>query len=260
MIMKRFLPLLLVLAACGPSDFDVAKEANTIESFALFLKENPDHRHAFLAKATLEGLYLENAERENTVEALDAFLKRYPKSPKAKTAGKAREKAAYKIAETANTKQSWEAFLLDYKFNKSFLKEDAEKRLVIVDYLDQLAQSNLSVEPVNLAENPEGEPDGYGVSVDLKNTTGKTIKYLMLKMDFMSDTDGVIQSDRWPMIAEKNPDKTNRSKEEMAFLKDGELRNFYYMLEPPGVHYNEGEADKRWNQKVVVTPVSVVFE
>ena len=258
--MKRLLPLLLVLAACGPSDFDVAKEANTIASFTLFLKENPDHRYAFLAKATLEGLYFENAERENSVEAWDEFLKRYPKSPKAKDGGSSREKAAYKVAETANTKKSWEAFLVDYKFNKSFLKKDAEKRLIIVDYLDQLVQSDLSVEPVNLAENPEGEPDGYAVSVDLKNDTGKTIKYLMLKMDFMSDADGSIQSDRWPMIAEKNPDKTNRSEEEMAYLKDGVVRNFYYMLEPPGVHYNEGEPDKRWNQKVVVTPVSVVFE
>jgi hypothetical protein len=32
------------------------------------------------------------------------------------------------------------------------------------------------------------------------------------------------------------------------------------MLEPPGIHYNEGEADKRWNQQVLVMPVSVVFE
>lgn len=258
--MKLVIPLLLGLVACGPSDFDVAKAANTIESFALFLKENPDHRHAFLAKATLEGLYLEKAEQDNSVPAWDAFLKRYPKSPKVKMAGTAREKAAYKIAETENTKASWDAFLLDYKFNKSFLKEDAEKRAVMVAYLPQLAMSNLSVEPVNLGEDPEGEANGYAVSVDVKNTTGKTIKYLMLKMDFMSESDGSIQSDRWPMIAEKNPDKTNRSEKEMAFLKNGEVRNFYYMLEPPGIHYNEGEADKRWNQKVLVMPVSVVFE
>jgi hypothetical protein len=258
--MKLVFPLLFGLMACGPSDFDVAKQANTIESFTLFLKENPGHRHAFLAKATLEGLYLENAEKENSVDAWDAFLKRYSKSPKVKDAGKAREKAAYKVAEEANTKASWEAFLVDYKFNQSFLKLDAEKRLVVVGYLDQLALSEITVEPVNLGENPEGELDGYAVSVDVKNTTGKTIKYLMLKMDFLSDSEGSIQSDRWPMIAEKNPDKTNRSEEEMAYLKNGQSRNFYYMLEPPGIHYNEGEADTRWNQKVAVTPVSVVFE
>jgi hypothetical protein len=260
--MKLAIPLLLSLMACGPNDYKVAEEANTIEAFALFLKENPDHRHAFLAKATLEGLYWEKAQNENSVDAWDAYLNRYPNADKVKTkdGGQAREKAAYKVAETANTRASWEAFLSQYKFNKSFLKDDAEKRLVMVEHLDQIVLSELSVNPVNLAEDPEKEPNGYAVSVDVNNNTGKTIKFLMLKMDFMSDSDGSIQEERWPMIAEMNPDKTNRTEEERAYLKSGEIRNFYFTLEPPGIRYNEGEADERWNRKVVVTPVSVVFE
>ena len=258
--MKLIVPLLLSLMACGQSAFEAAKEANTIEGFEVYLKENPDDRHAYLAKAILEELYWENAQSENSLEAWDAFLSRYPESGNVKNAAQAREKAAYKLAEASNSKESWEKFLADYKYNKSFLKDDAEKRLSMVQYLDQIPLTEPSVNPVNLAEDPEGEPNGYAVSVDVSNNTGKTIKYLMLKMDFMSDSDGSIQEDRWPMIAEKNPDKTNRTEEEMAFLEDGETRNFYYMLEPPGIHYNEGEADERWNRKVVVTPVSVVFE
>ena len=147
-----------------------------------------------------------------------------------------------------------------YRYDQSFLKEEAEKRLEMVQYQDTIVLGDVAVTPVNLAQDPEGEPNGYAVSVEVKNRTGKTIKYLNMKLDFMSDNDGVIKEDRWPLIAEKNPDKTNRSDEERAYLRSGGDRLFYNMYEPPGTEYNEGEEDTRWNRQVVVTPISVVFE
>ena len=140
----------------------------------------------------------------------------------AKNAGQAAEKCAYRIAEEANSEASWQAFLDRYRYNQSFLKEEAEKRLEMVQYQDTIVLGDVAVTPVNLAQDPEGEPNGYAVSVEVKNRTGKTIKYLNMKLDFMSDNDGVIKEDRWPLIAEKNPDKTNRSdEEEPIFAAEG---------------------------------------
>ena len=83
---------------------------------------------------------------------------------------------------------------------QSFLKEEAEKRLEMVQYQDTIVLGDVAVTPVNLAQDPEGEPNGYAVSVEVKNRTGKTIKYLNMKLDFMSDNDGVIKEDRWPLM------------------------------------------------------------
>ena len=258
--MKRIAPFLLLLTACGPSAFQIAEEADTIESWEAFLRENPEHKHAFIAKSALERVYWEEAVEKNELAAWDAFLTRYPDSENAKNANQAAEKCAYRIAEEANTQESWEGFLARYKYNQSFLKEEAEKRLELVAYQDTLVLGEVKVEPVNLAEDPEGEPNGYAVSVDITNNTGKTIKYLNLKLDFMSDNDGPIKEDRWPLVAEKNPDRTNRSDEERRAIRNGETRSFYNMYEPPGSEFNEAEADERWNRQVVVQPISVIFE
>ena len=258
--MKRIVPILLLLAACGQSAFDLAKEQNTIQAWEAFLKENPEDKHAYLGKAILEELYWEEAMSKNELASWDAFLSRYPESSNAKNANQAAEKCAYRIAEEENSQASWESFLTRYKFNQSFLKEEAEKRLELVAYQDQLVLSEVTVEPVNLGQDPEGEPNGYAVSVDITNNTGKTIKYLNLKLDFLSDNDGPIKEDRWPLVAEKNPDRTNRSDEERRYIKNGETRSFYNMYEPPGSEFNEAEADTRWNRQVVVHPISVVFD
>jgi len=258
--MKRIVPLLLLLSACGQSAFDLAKETNSIDGWEAFLRENPEHKHAYLGKAILEELYWEEAVAKNELESWDAFLSRYPESPNAKNANQAAEKCAYRLAEEANTRESWEGFLARYKYNQSFLKEEAEKRLELVAYQDTLVFGEVKVEPVNLAQDPEGEPNGYAVSVDITNNTGKSIKYLNLKLDFMSDSDGPIKEDRWPLVAEKNPDRTNRSDEERRAIRMGETRSFYNMYEPPGSEFNEAEADERWNRQVVVQPISVIFE
>lgn len=258
--MKRIAPFLLLLTACGPSAFQIAEEADTIESWEAFLRENPEHKHAFIAKSALERVYWEEAVEKNELASWDAFLTRYPDSENAKNANQAAEKCAYRIAEEANTQESWEGFLARYKYNQSFLKEEAEKRLELVAYQDTLVLGEVKVEPVNLAEDPEGEPNGYAVSVDITNNTGKTITYLNLKLDFMSDNDGPIKEDRWPLVAEKNPDRTNRSDEERRAIRNGETRSFYNMYEPPGSEFNEAEADERWNRHVVVQPISVIFE
>ena len=49
--MKRIVPILLLLSACGPSALQIAEEADTIAAWETFLRENPEHKHAFIAYA-----------------------------------------------------------------------------------------------------------------------------------------------------------------------------------------------------------------
>ena len=127
-------------------------------------------------------------------------------------------------------------------------------------FLDQLKMTQPVVAPVNLAEKEDAEPDGYAVSLDLTNNTGKTIQKLMMRVDYLSESDGTILMERYPLVAEINPKGDPRSELEKTPIKAGETRTFYYMRLPPGFNeYNEGEEDERWNREVRVTPVMAVL-
>jgi hypothetical protein len=254
-----FFPALLALFACGPDPFDVAMDDGSIETLQTFLVENPDHRLAYMAVSAIEKRYGEIAQESNTVEAWDDYMTRYPEGEHVRDGREIRERLMYDIAAAENTPESWQAFLDAYQYSTTPLKDRAEKRLVVAPFLEQLQFGEVSVNPANLAENPEGPMDGYAVTADFHNTTGQTIEKLTIQIDFTSDNDGVIQSERWPLVADRNPDRTGRTELEQRAIRNNEHREFVFTIEPIGVHYNEGEPDTRWNRQAVLTPVFIVF-
>ena len=70
--------LLFALLASGCHDpFAEAKEANTIDAFEKFLKENPSDIRALDAKMTLEPLYIEKARASKDPADFDVYLDRF---------------------------------------------------------------------------------------------------------------------------------------------------------------------------------------
>ena len=252
--------LLLALTACGPDPFDVAIADGSVEALTTFIQENPEHKLLYMAESALEKQYGERARAANSIEGWDEYLRRYPEGTEAEDGLRIREQLMYDRAAEANTVESWQEFVDAYKYSNTPLKERAEQRLNVAPYLDQLTFGEVSVEPANLAENPEGEMNGFLVTADFQNTTGKTIESLTVQIDFMSDNDGAIQTDRWPLVADRNPDRTGRTEEEKRPIRNNGRRTFSYLVEPPGVRYNEGELDERWNNSATVTPVYVRFQ
>ena len=70
----HFLLSLFLLVGCDNS-YEEAKTINTIESYETFLKENPQHSQAMIAKHELESLYVEKAEKSKALEDYDSYLK-----------------------------------------------------------------------------------------------------------------------------------------------------------------------------------------
>jgi hypothetical protein len=254
-----FFTTLLSLLACGPNPFDVAMEDGSIDTLRAFLVENPDHRLGYMAISAIEKRYGEIAQELNTVEAWDDYMSRYPEGEHVRDGRQIREVLMYDIAAAENTPESWQAFLDAYQYSTTPLKDRAEQRMAVAPFLGQLQFGEVSVSPVNLAENPEGPMNGYAVISDFHNTTGRTIDKLTIQVDFTSDNDGVIQSERWPLVADRNPDRTGRTELERTSIRNNEHRQFVFTIEPIGVSFNEGEPDMRWNRQAVVTPVFIVL-
>jgi hypothetical protein len=253
-----FFTTLLALFACGPDPFNVAMDDGSIDTLRAFLVENPDHRLAYMAVSAIEKRYGEIAQESNTVEAWDNYMSRYPEGEHVRDGRQIRERLMYDIAAAENTPESWQAFLDAYQYSSTPLKDRAEQRAAVAPFLGQLQFGEVSVNPANLAENPDGPMDGYAVTADFHNTTGRTIEKLTVQIDFTSDNAGVIQSERWPLVADRNPDRTGRTAEERRPIRNNEHRQFVFTIEPIGVSYNEGEPDMRWNRQALVTPVFIV--
>ena len=266
MKVSMLLAIVFGLLACGDSSdakFDAAKKVNTVEGWATFLKDNPDHHRRFEARDLQTSLARSNAKQQDTVEAwalLEKCCWKQLSKTQQKNVRKSQIRAAYFQAEGINTLEAWQGFVDNYGMGNSIWSREGVSRRDLASSVDQLEMTVPVVAAVNLAEKVDAEPDGYAVSLDLTNNTGKTIHKLMMRVDYLSESDGTILVERYPLVAQINPKGDPRSELEKTPIKAGETRTFYYMRLPPGFNeYNEGEEDERWNREVRVTPVMAVF-
>ena len=100
--MKRSIFFFLLLAGCGQSAFEVAKEDGSIAAWETYLRENPEDKHAYLGKAILEELYWEDALAKMSWRHGTRFCLDIPSLRMQRMPDEAAEKCAYRIAEEAN--------------------------------------------------------------------------------------------------------------------------------------------------------------
>jgi hypothetical protein len=177
------LPFALWIAAgCTGPSYNEARRLDTIEAYEAFLEADPDSAYRYAVKKRLGELY--------------------------------RDKALSRHAELA-----WNDVLSDgslgaiQAYLDEFGKADraiARRARGMVDAL-QYATLELSpprVEKVNLAEDPKGPLNGWGVSVDVKNAGTEKLYYVQLSVQWATPDgapiethDFLLVSDRWFMPA-----------------------------------------------------------
>lgn len=245
---------LALLCACGPSFSDVQKE-NTVEAYEKFIAENPTHTSIPMAKLKLEELLLKAAREAQTLEAYDAYLARFPEGSDAKLredAWKEREPHLYKAAETTNTPEAWQKYLEDYPRGDKQRIEGAKRRLKLAPYAQQLVVGPVTVEPANLAENPDGPLDGFLFTADVTNNTGKTITTLLMRLEYLNSEGKVIAVDNWPLVAPKAPGNLPIEEEWKVPVKDGETRTWEWLDMAP--------EEPGWSNQVRLVTTGVQFE
>ena len=129
---------LCLLVACG-DDFRSAQEANTIDAFENYLKENPDGRYIIQAKAQLETMYLESARKEASLEAYDRYLNRFPKGDLRTRALEEREKFLFRWAKENGSEAAWERFLKEYPHAERKRLKTAKRMRNVASYVDKLS-------------------------------------------------------------------------------------------------------------------------
>lgn len=251
--LSRVLPLAVLfavgLAGCQ-NPFDVAMEANTIEAFEEFLANSPNSPFTTQAELRLEELYLEKAREDKTLEAYDVYLEKYPKGKLKDKAVEERRQFLFDWADQEDSAESWQKFLDEYPEGDRKLKVEARQRLNMAQNRGLVTVGPVSIEQVNLAENPDGPLDGWGVYADVTVAGDKEVETLMMQVAYLGSEGQVLDTREWPAVAPRTPDRTPIEEEFKVPMKPGETRTFVWTA---------GDMPVGWSKKATVKPVDIQF-
>lgn len=237
------LPFLWLLVACslGPSYADVEK-IDTIAAYEQFLVDNPGGRHTFSVEKRLEEMYFAQGQKEGTVETWRAYLARFPKSPNKDKATKDLAFAAYAAAVKSNTAEEYQAFATEFGKVDPRLKQKATGRATVLTY-GKVTLGEPKVMQVNMAEDPKGELNGWGVAVDVTNDGDKALPFVSLTVEYLGDAGEVLGTKDYPLVS---PTWSMPASElQKTPLKPGETRTWLWT---EGV----GSVPPAWKQQVRV--------
>jgi hypothetical protein len=239
---------ILTFTACG-DDFAATQADGSLEAYEAYLEANPSGRHTLAATSVLETKYLERAREQKRLEAYDAYLERFPDDTLRDRVLEEREGFLFDWAMERRTEAGWDRFLTEYpKADRK--RKDTAKRLRKVDaYAPKLSWTPLVVEPVNLAENPDGPKDGWGFTTSVTNDGPRTITDLRFTLELMSPKNTVITASEWPLVAPVWP--LPIEEEHKVPMRPGETRVWRWSSEDP--------APGTWKQETRFRPTRIAF-
>lgn len=135
----------LCLGACGPSEWEKAKSADTIEALEAFVRSNPTSEFKDAATARIGELIWNDATASNTRESFERYLSAYADGPNAKEAQTRIGEIRWDEAVAVNTIEGFTNFL---RAGASDVQIDAARDAV------------KSLQPDALAERPAVEISG----------------------------------------------------------------------------------------------------
>lgn len=240
--------VLLALLACdmGPTFEDVQK-VDTIEAYEAYLARDPDSIYQFAINKRLEELYFEAAQREGTLAAWQKYLEKFPESPRKAKAQKEAAFAAYSEAMKVGTPDALRAFAKEWSKADKWLVARAEGRAAVLEY-GKLEVAEPVIAEVNMAEDPKGELNGWGVSTEVTNAGDLTLAYVSLTLEYLAADGHVLGVKDYPVVSPKW--NLPASDDQMRPMKPGDKRKWVWTETKETV-------PKDWSQKVRLVPTGL---
>lgn len=238
--------ILSMLTGCDP--YATVLQEDTIDSYEQYLTENPTSPNVIPAKARLEELYYKAAKAEDTLEGYDRYLDRWPKGPHRVKVKAARKDMLWAWAETEHTEAGWQKFLDEYPQAGRKMRGKARSAKKAAAYQGNLAIGDVRVEPVNLAEDPNGPKNGWGFYADITNNGTETIQFLAVSVFYLNAEGKALGTDSWPLVATRFP--VPMEEEKSIPVKPGETRTW---------EWTTGDVPKNWAEKAKIKPMGIRF-
>jgi hypothetical protein len=251
--------ILFMLLAAGCSDpYQEAKDANSIEAYEAYLKENPTSARAFEAQMSLENLYIDRARQSGDLSHFDEYLDRFKdKSVSKKTYDnfvKERKETAWKTAISTHTAEAYEVFIKDYDKKDPRKVRLAKQYLKVSQYEPKLKLGPIEQEQINMAKDKDGPLNGWSFSAEVTNSGDKELEWLQVRVNFL-DADGkTLDADEQSMdttIVGLLPGREWATPESRKPpFKPGQTRNW---------EYTTGDIPADWSKRVRIDFIKLRF-
>lgn len=219
--------LFLGLLLAGCDDYPAVQKEDTIEGYEKYLAENPESIYKPQIDKRLEELYFEKAQSDGSLAAWDAYLAKFPEGKHKKEADEAREALRFEEAEKADTIEAYKAFLAEFPKAKKEHRKPAENRVAVLEY-GKIELTPPEIIEVNMAEDPKGPMDGWGVKVNVKNAGDKTVEYLRLAATFYGNDGAPIEKKSQLVVAKNDP--MPHPEEQEKPMPPGDTRVWIYTI------------------------------
>ncbi len=230
--------LALLLTACEGAAYLDAEKANTPEAYEAFLQEYPNYADADAVRAMIEELRYEAAWESRSAEQLREFLARYPESEHAAKIREKEDELAWHEADHAQTGAAYKSYL-DLHPEGVYLSEATRKHTKYA-YVDSMTISAPVIERVNMAQDPEGPLNGWGLSCDLTNTGDKRLKTVEVGIDYLKADGSVAKSDKWWAVVQDLGPLPVRPVQR-PIMEPGETRPFSWSTAEVPTGWEEGK-------------------
>ena len=248
--MIRNLTLLALFLVSCVDPWDGVKAADTIEGYRTFIEENPTSVNRFQATSRMAELTLEAARASKSVEAYDAFFKDYPDSKLAKEASEERQVVLWNWADATDTAEAWQRFLDEYPSGQKRLKVQASQRLHMVQNASAVTVGPVTLEQVNLAENPDGPLDGWAFHADVVNNSEQHVASLTLRLRLLGEDGTALTTQDWPAVAPRLPGNMPVEEAFKVPMKPGEKRTW---------SWSTADLPVGWAKQSSIVPVDIRF-
>ncbi len=236
--------LALQLVACAEDEFVTAQGIDSIEGYEAYVAENPESIYQTQIDRRLEELYFQKAEAEPTAEIWEAYAAKFPEGKHQKEANEALQVYAWEETTAAGTTEAYKAFLDKYPKAEKTRRKKAEGMVRVSEYA-LLTAAEPKVTEVNMAEDPKGEKNGWGITSEITNGGDKALEYVNITLEYLADDGSILDRKDWPLVS-----KTwSVPVEDIAMqpMKPGEKRTWAWSISKEG-------APAGWNQKVKLYP------
>jgi len=244
-----FLFAMTLLFSCS-SPWSEAQEEGTIEAFERYITENPTASRRLDAEIKLEDLYLAQARESKELADYDTYLERFPTGMLKEKALEERESILWNWAQRENTVAGYEQYLSEYPQAPRDKRVKARRRMNMVQHQGAIELADLSIEQVNLANDPDGPLNGWGFFCDVKNIGEQPIETLFLQVDFLDSSAQTLDSQSYPLVDTVLPGRGWAPDEFKAPLQPGQSRTW---------RYTTGDLPPGWTQQASVAAVHIKF-
>jgi len=238
--MTRY-PLLFALCllfGCGEgAALHEAQNLRTPEGYEAFLEQYPESVEAADLRVTIEKLRYKRAMDSRNPEVLRDYLARHPDGEFVAKAQKLEDETSWQVADGTKTADAYKSYV-DLHPEGRWIDE-ATVAYTKAAYAEQMTVGEATIAKVNMAQDPAGPLNGWGVQAEVGNPGDQRLSMVKMAIDSLGATGDVVRTDVWyTVVQDLGPMPVQPHLR--PIMEPGETRTFRWTTaeSPPG--WSEG--------------------